>query len=283
MHAHALHHVDLHTHTTASDGVLSPADLVAAAHAFGLTTIAVTDHDTVAGIAAARQAATGTGLRVLPGVELGARHAETSVHLLGYGIDPASPALIQGLADLARQREARARAMLERLAEAGAPLSWEAVRAGSSSTIGRPHIARALVAAGYAADLQDAFAGLLSTRSPAYIPSAHLSVADVVALVSAAGGAVALAHARRPGTRLDLVRELPALRAAGVRGLEVYHSEHDAATSRALAAFADDEGMWWSGGSDFHGPGKPPKGLGSVAVPPEVLDQPIFQADRLTG
>ena len=273
---HALHRVDLHTHTTASDGVLSPADLVAAAFGLGLIAIAMTDHDTVAGIAAAQRAAAGTGLRVLPGVEMGARHEGTSLHLLGYGIDPTSPALIKGLADLARQRETRARAMLERLAAQGAPLSWEAVRAGTTSTIGRPHIARALVAAGYAVDLPDAFAGLLSTRGTAYIPSAHLSVADVVALVAAAGGAVALAHARRPGTRLDLARELSRLRAAGIRGLEVYHSEHDAETSRALAALAAREGLWWSGGSDFHGPGKPPNGLGSVSVPPEVLEQPIF-------
>lgn len=278
-----MHRVDLHTHTTASDGSLSPAELVAAALVLGLTTIAVTDHDTVAGIAAAQQAAAGTGLRVLPGVELGARHEGASLHLLGYALDPASQALIAGLAGLARQREERARAMLERLAAAGAPLSWEAVRAGSNSTIGRPHIARALVAAGHAPDLPAAFAGLLSTRSPAYIPSAYLSVADVVALVATAGGEVALAHARRPGTRLNLARALPALRAAGIRGLEVYHSEHDVETSRMLADLAAGEGLWWSGGSDFHGPGKPPDGLGSVAVPPDVLEQSIFQraiADR---
>lgn len=269
--------VDLHTHTTASDGALTPAALVGAALAAGLSTIAITDHDTVAGIAPARRAAEGTGLRVLPGVELSAIHGERSFHLLGYGLDPETPVLIEGLAALARRREERARAMVARLAEGGTPVAWERVVAHARGSVGRPHIAEALIEAGYARDVPDAFARLVGSGCPAYLPSSRLSIAEAVAMVRSAGGEVALAHPMRSGKALDPDRLVPELRQAGVSGIEVYHSEHDEAAVQYLCQLATREGFWWSGGSDFHGPAKPGVRLGGVPVPEAVLDQGPFR------
>lgn len=268
--------IDLHTHTTASDGTLAPVELVQAALANGVEVIAVTDHDTVAGLAPALEAATGTGLRVLAGVELSATHQWHGLHLLAYGVDPTDAAFIGRLQELAAMREERGHAMLERLGRIGIDLSWERVAALARGTVGRPHIARALVEAGYARDMGDAFARYIGAGGPAYVPSARLSVAETVAMARDAGGAVALAHPLLSLSRRELAALLPALRAAGLDGLEVYHSEHDVAASRYLRALAAEQGLWWTGGSDFHGGAKPQAPLGGVSVPPEVLDQGPF-------
>ncbi|MDB5077968.1 MAG: hypothetical protein JWO42_4147 [Chloroflexi bacterium] len=269
--------VDLHTHTTSSDGALQSAELVAAALERGLTTIAVTDHDTVAGILPSLAAAHGTTLTVLAGVELSAQLDGRQFHLLGYGIDPASPGLLSALHDLAERRTERARAMVEKLAGEGAPISWDAVAAIGRGAVGRPHIAQALVQAGYAANVSDAFARFIGDGCPAYIPSSILTPAQVVEIVQAAGGQVALAHPLRRSKPLPLGEILPRLKREGISGLEVYHSEHDAAAVAMLRETALREAMWWSGGSDFHGPSKPNVELGGVGVPPEVLDQGPFR------
>jgi predicted metal-dependent phosphoesterase TrpH len=270
--------IDLHTHTTASDGALEPAELVTAALARGLTTIAVTDHDTVAGIVPSQAAARGTGLTVLPGVELSARLDGRQLHLLGYGIDPTSRSLLDALHDLAERRVARARAMVEKLASAGVPISWDDVAAISRGVaVGRPHIAEALVRAGYAANVSDAFARYVGDNCPAYIPSSSLTPAQAVEIVRAAGGQVALAHPLRRSKPLALAAILPDLKHAGISGLEVYHSEHDPEAAATLLEVAAREAMWWSGGSDFHGPSKPNVELGGVDVPPQVLDQGPFR------
>jgi len=269
--------IDLHTHTTASDGTLTPAELVQAALRDGVDVIAITDHDTVAGIAPAREAAAGTDLRVLAGVELAATHQWHGLHLLAYGIDPADGTLTARLHALAALREERVRDMLELLRGLGVAVQWEQVAALARGTVGRPHVAHALVDAGYARDTGDAFARYIGNGSPAYLPSARLTVAEAVALARDAGGAVALAHPLLSLSRRELVTLLPALRAAGLTGLEVYHSEHDAAATRYLRDLAAEQGLWWTGGSDFHGRAKPDVRLGGVAVPPEVLAQGPFQ------
>ncbi len=268
--------IDLHTHTTASDGTLAPAELVRAALEGGVEVIAVTDHDTVDGIAPAREAAAGTGLRVLAGVELSSTHEWRGLHLLAYGVDPAGATFTARLRELAALREERVRAMLGRLRRLGIDLSWERVAALARGTVGRPHVARALVEAGHARDSGDAFARYIGSGGPAYLPSARLTVAEAVAIARDAGGAVALAHPLLSLSRRELVALLPALRAAGLDGLEVYHSEHDAADSRYLRALAAERGLWWTGGSDFHGEAKPRVRLGGVAVPPDVLAQGPF-------
>lgn len=268
--------IDLHTHTTASDGSLTPAELVRAAIDAELDLIAVTDHDTLAGIAPAMEAASGSHLRVLPGVEVSALHDGRSLHLLGYGFDLADASFVTRLRAVSMGREERARAILELLAARGAPLSWESVAEIGQGAVGRPHIARALVEAGHARDVADAFARFIGEGCPAYLPSGRMSVTEAIGLVRDAGGEVALAHSQLPARPLDLDALLPVLRAAGLTGLEVYHSEHDAAATQRLRALAAREGLWWCGGSDFHGPTKPHACLGGVTVPPEVLEQGPF-------
>ncbi len=275
--------VDLHTHTTASDGSLEPRDLVRAALDAGLDVVAVTDHDTLAGVSPATEAAVGSGLRVLPGVELSALYEGHSLHLLGYGFDVSSSQLGTRLRGLSMGREERARAILELLAGIGAPISWERVAALGQGAIGRPHIARALVEAGHARDVADAFDRFIGEGAPAYLPSGRMNVAEAIGLVREAGGEVALAHALLPDRPLDLDVVLPTLRAAGLTGLEVYHSEHDAAATRRLRRLADEQGLWWSGGSDFHGPTKPDVHLGAVPVPPTVLEQGPFPSALISS
>jgi 3',5'-nucleoside bisphosphate phosphatase len=258
--------------------MLTPVELVRLALDRGLEVLAVTDHDTVAGVAPAIEAAAASGLRVLLGVELSALYSGGGLHLLGYGFDPAAGGLDVRLRTLTMGREERARAILRLLAELGVPLSWDRVAALAQGAVGRPHIARALVAAGYARDMSDAFARFIGEGRPAYLPSGRLSVAEAISLVREAGGEVALAHPLLPAKPLDLARLLPELRDAGLTGIEVYHSEHDADATARLRRLADSQGLWWTGGSDFHGPSKPDAQLGAVPVPPEVLDQGPFPA-----
>lgn len=273
--------VDLHVHTTASDGALSPKELVRAACERGIAVLAVTDHDTIAGVLPA-MAAAGNALRVLPGVELSGLHEGQSIHLLGYGFDPTSRALVTRLRGLSLGREERAQAIVEMLGERGAPIAWERVVAFGKGAIARPHIARALVEAGHARDVADAFSRYIGEDCPAYLPSGCMSVAEAVELVRQAGGQTAVAHPFGAHPSLDLEALLPALLAAGITGVEAYHSEHDARASARARRIAAEHGLWWSGGSDFHGPSKPHVHLGGVDVPPEVLEQGPFPAALAT-
>jgi len=269
--------VDLHMHTTSSDGSLAPAELVAAARQHGLDVIAVTDHDTLDGVAPAIEAA-GTTVRVLPGVELGALDEGYGLHLLAYGFDAADAGLRTRLDSLAATREERMRAMLERLDAQGIHIAWQEVARHARRAVGRPHLAAALVDAGYARDRADAFNRLIGNASPSYVPSSRLRVEEAAAMVAEAGGAVALAHPLLYRHPLGLEALLPRLRAARVGGLEVYHTDHDAAGTAYLARLAAEHGFWYSGGSDFHGPGCGEARLGGVAVPPDVLGQGPFAA-----
>jgi len=268
--------VDLHLHTTASDGMYSPAEIVAAACARGLGVIAITDHDTLAGVEPAIAAAAGTPLCVMPGVELNALYESHSVHLLGYGFDPGDPRLAARLSGMRCSREQRARLMVGMLADLGARISWDRVQALSQGTIARPHIARALVEAGHAHDVADAFARFIGDGCPAYLPSGRMSVSEALGVVRDAGGDVALAHAKLLHPGLDLKALLEVLCAAGLTGLEVYHSEHDEEATAELRRVARERGLWWCGGSDFHGATKPQARLGGVPIPPDVLEQGPF-------
>lgn len=268
--------IDLHTHSTASDGTLTPSELVEVARQAGLIALALSDHDTVDGIEAALQAVNGTTVRFFAGVELTVRHAGHSLHLLGYGFDHTDSTLRETLRSLATRREDRARRMVALLGEQGIALSWDRVRARARGSVGRPHIGRALVEAGYAADVNDAFVHYIGSGCRAYIPSASLPLADLVGLVTRAGGEVGLAHAFRGKHPPDLPAILPSLIAEGLTGLEVYHVDHDLAQTALLRGLADHYGLWWSGGSDFHGPARAPGRLGAVAVPEAVLAQGPF-------
>jgi predicted metal-dependent phosphoesterase TrpH len=274
--------IDLHTHTTASDGAMRPEDVVRAALERGLRVLAVTDHDTVAGVQPAMDAAAGTALRVLPGVELSALHGKQSVHLLSYGFDHTSPFVVKKLRALSLGREDRARAIVEMLADMGAPIPWERVAELGKDTIARPHIARTLVEQGHAADISDAFARFIGEGCPAYLPSGRMSLVEAVDLMRQAGGEVAVAHPLGTHPALDFDAVLPDALAAGITGIEVYHSEHTPEATARLRRLAAEHGLWWCGGSDFHGPSKPAAVLGGVDVPEEVLAQgPFPRAEAL--
>lgn len=264
--------IDLHTHSTASDGLLAPARLVALANERGLSALALTDHDTVAGVAEAAAAAEGSGLRFIPGVELSTFVEAGEVHMLGYFVEPASPPLVEALARFREAREGRAEAMVARLTAAGAPIALErVVGLAAGGSIGRPHVARALVEAGHAASVNDAFERWLVRGRPGYVERYKLVPADAVRLIRAAGGVPVLAH---PHSADDLARLLPELVAAGLAGIECYYGDYDAPRKRDYLALAARHGLVATGGTDFHGTGVAHRRpLGGTPVPPECIEE----------
>lgn len=272
-------HIDLHAHTTASDGSLSPSELLHAAIDRGVTVLAITDHDTLDGLQEALKivAKESLPLRLVPGIELSALYGGHSVHLLGYDVNPASTKLTARLKLLTAHREERAQAILGLLADMDVHIPWERVLELGESNVGRPHIARVLVEQGHARDVADAFNRFIGEGAPAYLPSGRLEPAEAIRLIRDEGGEVALAHAGLLPEDIDLDKALDDLQRAGMTGLEVYHSEHNAAMTARLRAEAERRGLWWSGGSDFHGPTKPDAILGAVDVPDAVLCQGPFK------
>jgi predicted metal-dependent phosphoesterase TrpH len=262
--------IDLHTHSTASDGLLSPARLVALATERGLRVLALTDHDTTDGLAEAQAAADAAGLRFIPGVELSTHVEAGEVHVLGYFIDPANSALRAALAQFREAREGRAATIVERLTAAGAPIQLERVLSFASGSIGRPHVARALVEAGHATSINDAFERGLVRGRPGYVERYRLTPADAVRLIRAAGGVPVLAH---PHSADDLAQLLPELVAAGLAGIECYYGDYDDARKRSYLALAARYDLVPSGGTDFHGTGVAHRRpLGGTWLPPETPD-----------
>lgn len=270
--------VDLHTHSTASDGWLTPAQLVAEARRRGLRTLALTDHDTVAGIAPATQAAESTGIELIPGIELSSSSGPHEVHILGYFIDPSEPALLTRLEHLVAQRNERNRAIVERLNDLGMPIEYQRVEEiATGGTIGRPHIARAMIEQGYVGSIGQAFNEYLTRGKPAYVPRRKVLPEDAIALVKAAGGVAVLAH---PMTAGELAPLLERLVTAGLAGMEVFYGEYDRSTRNHLQVIADRWNLIPTGGSDFHGEGfKEGRSLGSVEVPLASLER-LRQAHR---
>jgi predicted metal-dependent phosphoesterase TrpH len=245
--------VDLHTHSTFSDGLLSPTALVEEAASRGVRTLALTDHDTVAGIPEARAAGERLGVEIIPGVELSTSlTGGEGVHLLGYLIDTDNPNLLQGLAAYAEARAERMTRMIERLSRVGAPVDADQVRAiAGHGTVGRPHLARALIAAGHASDVPDAFDRFLGWGKPAYVPRPRVDPRDAIALVRAAGGVAVLAHPFSPG---GVESVLDSLVPAGLGGMEVDYGQYSAEEREVLREIATRRGLIATGGSDFHGP-----------------------------
>lgn len=267
--------VDLHSHTTASDGSLRPRDLIESAAAAGIDVLALTDHDTLAGLEEAMQSAARCGVRLIPGLELSVLHDGRTLHFLCYGFDALSPAL-ERLTSMGDSRTARARCIVDELAALGAPIAWTRVRELASGAIGRPHIAAALVEAGHARDIGDAFDRYLGEGKAAYRDAGRLDPVEAIRLIREAGGEAALAHPLSPRSKLDLDRLLPELIEAGLTGIEVFHSDHDRAATARLERVAVEEDLWWCGGSDFHGTPKPHIALGSMVVDESVLEQGPF-------
>ncbi len=265
--------IELHCHTTASDGAFSPTALVAQAHAAGITTLAITDHDTVNGLPEARAAATPLGITIIPGCEFGCELADGEVHMLAYLFDDTHPALTAKLQWLRMARRERGREMVARLNALGVPVTWERVQtiAGSGS-VGRPHVAQALIEGGWAASTDEAFARYIGWGGPAYVPRARISPPEVVALVAAAGGVVSVAH---PAHIPDLEALLAMLGPLGLAGLETYYGDYPPETVARLAALAARFDLVPTGGSDYHGrPIKDHGALGARAdVPPDTVDR----------
>ena len=262
--------VDLHTHSTASDGELTPAELVRLALERGLGTLALTDHDSVAGIDAAQQAARGTPLQVIPGVELSADVEKGEVHVLGYFIDWHDAGFEAMLIKFRDGRYGRAEKMARKLTALGAPISFERVKeiAGDAS-IGRPHVAQALLEAGHVATVTEAFDKYIGRMGPAYVERFRLTPEDAVALILRAGGVPVLAHPR------EVTRWVVPLVKAGLLGLEVHYGMYDDLTRAELARLAKQSGLIATGGSDFHGLNKMGhmSGLGENHVPLDVVEK----------
>ncbi|HYO88480.1 MAG TPA: PHP domain-containing protein [Candidatus Limnocylindrales bacterium] len=260
---------ELHAHTTASDGQHTPAELVALARALHLDMLAITDHDSTAGIEPAREAARGA-LTLITGIELSAEDEGGDVHMLGYGILPEDAALQAALAGFRERRVSRAREIVERLNTLGAPVAWERVNTlAAGGSVGRPHVARALIEAGYAESVRDAFDRYLYTGGPAYVARKRLSPEDAIALIHRAGGAAVLAH---PGVLPDWRGMVERLLSAGLDGVEVAHPKNDESVRLNLRGLAARYGLIMTGGSDFHGRAVSNAMLGSVAPPPGAVE-----------
>jgi predicted metal-dependent phosphoesterase TrpH len=270
--------IDLHAHSTASDGTDSPAELMAAAAAAGLQVLGLTDHDSTAGWA---QAATArpAPLTLVPGAEFSCVHEEPdgrriSLHVLGYLFDPDHPAVGEEQQRLREHRRERARRMVQRMQQDGIPIEWQRVEAlAEHGSVGRPHLGRALVGAGVVSDVPAAFRTLLSSRSPYYIRKADTDVLAAVRLIRAAGGVPVFAHplARRRGPVVS-DEVVAAMATAGLVGIEVDHPDHDEDDRAHAAGLAADLGLVPTGSSDYHGTNKTTR-LGQCTTTAEAYER----------
>ncbi len=258
--------IDLHTHTTASDGTLAPEALVDLAAEKGLSAIAVTDHDTVAGIPPALERGAQRAVTVIPGVELGARWAGSGqMHILGYSLDHRSPRLLERLAWLRARRRERGEEIVKRLQATGVKLSWDRVlKLAGVGSVGRPHVARALIESGQVRDIAEAFDRYLSPGRPGFAEKIQFTSREAIKLICAANGVAVLAHPstlKLPSDQLDSA--ITNLMGEGLRGIEVYWTKHNPDEREQYRALAERHGLIATGGSDFHGSNKPEIELGA--------------------
>jgi len=266
--------VDLHLHSTASDGRLSPADVMRRAAAAGVHLAALTDHDTLGGLAQAEVAARDAGVRLLPGIELSARWARGTLHIVGLGVDPLAGGLRAGVARHADVRHARARRIAERLQRAGAPALLDRVLAMTGGAPpGRQHFARGLVEAGVVGDSKAAFRRYLARGRPGYAPAEWAPLAEVVGWIRGAGGIAVFAHPTRYGLSRGALREaVKAFVAADGTAMEVACGGYGPGDVGAAAALARRHALLASAGSDFHDPEVPWIGIGRLAPLPADLE-----------
>jgi predicted metal-dependent phosphoesterase TrpH len=278
--------IDLHTHSTASDGTDTPAELVAKAAAVGLDALAITDHDTTAGWAEAR-AALPPGLRLVRGTELSCyspdgRGGHCTVHMLAYLFDPESDAVVQEYARARAERRGRLATIADRMAADGFPVTADSVLASvpAEATAGRPHLAMALMRAGVVSSVDEAFARFLNDRGRYYLPSSRTPIESSIEMINRAGGVTVLAHAfaehRGPTVTAEVVKELAGV---GLAGVEIDHPDHDEDARKRLRRLADELGLLTTGSSDYHGTNKVIR-LGQETTAPEMLDE---IARRATG
>lgn len=269
---------DLHLHSSRSDGVRTPSDLVDLAAANGVTTLALTDHDTLDGLAEARDAVSRQrGMRLIPGVELSCDLPGTELHMLGLFVDESNQPFRTALERMQRARVSRGERIVAALASLGVPVSWDRVRAiAGEASIGRPHIAQALIEAGHVATVDEAFARYLGRNSPAYVERERLLPTEAIALIRSAGGLAVFAH---PPFTDGHEAHARVLAAAGLWGMETYYRFYDETTVETLRALAETLGLVPTGGSDYHGNDRahevPP---GAFAFPPHAVERMLSAA-----
>jgi predicted metal-dependent phosphoesterase TrpH len=262
--------IDLHTHTTASDGLLSPEALVQLARDAGVTVLAVADHDTTAGVDPAIAAGRRLGVEVIPAVEINTDVEEAEVHVLGYYVGHAQDWFQEFLGSLRDGRENRAERMVGKLNALGIPIEYARVRALAEGAVGRPHVARALIEAGAVRSTEEAFQKYLGRAGPAYVERMKVTPEDAVRVVRRVGGIAVLAHPGW-GVRDELI---PPLVDAGLEGLEAYYPDHTPAMTDRFLELAARYHLLVTGGTDFHGGDVATRvGIGSQYVPPDVVDR----------
>lgn len=270
--------IDLHTHSRASDGSLTPSELVAQAAKGGLSAVALTDHDTLAGLAEARQAGGAHGLEVVPGVELSVADGERSIHIVGLFLPDRAGPLSEALAELRAKRHDRNRLILEKLKHLGIPVEYATVTALAQGAVGRPHIAQAMLSMGAVGSFKEAFSRYLGNHGQAYVPKAKLGLARAMELLHAEGALVILAHPYMLGqSGRSLIETVTRYRDLGLDGIEVFYTEHSQSQTLEYLTLAKRLDLVLSGGSDFHGTTKPGvelgRGRGHLRVDGSILDK----------
>ena len=268
--------IDLHTHSLRSDGALSPAELVRRAADRGVRVQALSDHDTLLGVAEAIEAAKPLGVRIVPATELNTESEWGDAHVLAYFVDPADAALEERLRWLRENRGRRVERMVEKLRDLGYAITLERVlEIAQGGALGRPHLAQALFEKGYVPSYDDAFHTVIAKDSPAYVSRVGLTPFEAVELARTHGGVPSLAH---PGTVERLEKLLPKLVVAGLAGIECFYGEHSPAWTAHCLTLARQHGLIPTGGSDFHGRSEHGADLGAVFIPPETID--LLEARR---
>ncbi len=280
--------VDLHMHTTASDGRLTPTELVELAASKGLRTISVSDHDTTAGLEEAQRAVDRVpGMRLIPGIELGCDVPGGEVHMLGYFMDASDAGFQETLAGFREGRLARGEGMVQKLAKFGMHIEWERVlEIAGDASVGRPHVAQALVEAGYFSESSEAFREYLGRNGKAYVERSKLTPQEAVKLLNDVGGVAVFAHpwferrGNEPQPEQSLIETVEELKAAGLHGMEVHYAMYDEATVDWLADVARAYDLIPCGGSDYHHSGNSRELLPGVNGPPMETVERLEEAAR---
>lgn len=271
--------IDLHTHSTASDGSCTPTEVMEAAVNAGLAAVALTDHDTMQGVPEAMEAAEKLDIECIPGIELSAVYGDREVHIVGLFLDPRNSVLAKRLDSFRQIRKQRNLRMIEKMQAAGVDITMEKVRdLEGDAVITRANLARYLVHVGYAVSIKEVFDKYLSPGLPFYVPKTGVTPEDAVRAIRDGGGTAILAHPLLydfTPAQLDTCIEL--LKNYGLQGIETYYSTYSPADERNMKRLADRHGLLWSGGSDFHGSVKPHiqigKGMGHLVIPYDILDK----------
>lgn len=269
--------IDLHVHSTASDGTRTPVEVVEAAHRAGCNVLSLTDHDSIDGVKAAARRAAELGIEFIPGIEINTNVGDREVHILGYYFDPDHPELNEKLKARHDSRLVRAQRMIEKLTKLGVPIRYDrVVHLADGAVITRPHIMDALVEAGHVSTPQEAWDRFLHSGGPAYVPHETVTPADAIELIRRAGGVPVLAH---PGP-YEGEQYLPMCLEAGLMGLEVYYKQHTAEQVGIYRKLAERHNLLMTGGTDCHGPGTHRDyTIGDVDIPYDIL-APLREAGR---